>query len=67
MNAHLWVSTAAVLFGYLLLFVLHQCSVENSYFEFIGGEDVCSNLDDGVGNLALLVLFSTLFYFFIIV
>lgn len=66
MNAGLWASTAALLFAYLLLFVLHECSIENSYFESIGGGDMCSNLDDGVGNLALLTLFSSLFYLFVI-
>jgi hypothetical protein len=66
MNANLWASTVVLLFVYLLLFLLHECSVENSYFEFIGGGDVCSNLDDGVGNLALLALFSSLFHLFVI-
>jgi hypothetical protein len=66
MNTGLWISTIALLIIYLLLFVLLECSVENSYFEIIGGGDVCSNLDDGVGNLALLTLFSSLFYLFVI-
>lgn len=66
MNTGLWASTIALLFVYLLIFVLRECSVENSYFEIIGGGDMCSSLDDGVGNLALLTLFSSLFYLFVI-
>lgn len=58
--------SALFLLTYVILVGLHQCSMENSFLDFIAGDGICSGLDDGVGNLSLLAIFSSLFYNFII-
>lgn len=63
--SHILVSLLLLLL-YVFLIALHQCSMENSFLDFMGGNGICSRLDDGVGNLALLAIFSGLFHTFIL-